>query len=522
MKKTTVTAAIAALSMAGVMMLAAPAYADAENVTDTELNCAVGGGDSVDVDNGVGKAYLEDLCLTSGSIDDAWTLATDDAYDDFGFVGSYNQNGSRYVFTGESTVNDGETFTFVDTDVYSYLEEAFVDAHVTRTFIGNTVTWSVDVFLAGTTTPATLDLFIDGDLGSDGDTVFTEYDTYLLSMDSYETDPYLLWKSTGMSNHSDGSDEPSFDFPESSSATLQNILVGYQCNYEDALDEFLTAVDADWAAYANIDLAELGEPCFTAAGTTTFERNVAVDTILTFDGLDNFNWNYGGDGEIYYPLPEGLSFEVLNDYEEDTVPSIRIFGTPTVAGTTNADIGLWDDYGMESYILVPFTVVNEAVAADVAMKAAVGDLVAGSEVTYQADGLQVGAAWTLTARSTPQIIAQGTVPVSGSISGVATIPANLEAGWHTLTLESTDNTGAALTRVVYFEIGSNGQLLSSNYTGIPAVEAAVDNVEPIVEAELAATGFSGGNGALGALALALAGTLLLGAAVRRRNLTHTV
>lgn len=388
-----------------------------------------------------------------------------------------------------------------------------MDAHVTRTFIGNTVTGNVDVFLAGTDTPANLDLFIGGNLGSHENSEYTVFDNYLLATGHFDSnDPMLLWQSTGTADYEDGFGTPQFNFPESSSATLQNIMIGYGCHGAADETEFLAAVDSDWAAYANTDLAELGDACFTVAGTTTFERNVAVDTILTFGGLDNFDWSFGGGGgEIFYPLPEGLSYEMLNEDETDTASSMRIFGTPTVAGTTNADVSLWDGYTMDSYILLPFTVVNEAVASHLALSAAVGELVAGKDVGYSADGLQVDATFTLTARSTPQVIAEGTVPVSGSISGVATIPVGLEAGWHTITLDSTDNTGAALTQVVYFEIGTAGQLVSFNYTGIPTAPAA--------ELELATTGFAGSNGALGALALTLVGAVLFGAALRRRNTT---
>ena len=523
MKKSTLIAAITALSMAGVMLLAAPAHATVGNQTNWDLTCDSdsnsAAGESTDLKTST--VDFEDICLTSGEIGEAGTRHTSDAYDGYGLIGTTDAVGDEYFFTADSSENDGSTFSFTDTDVYNYLTDGFVNVHVVRTFVGNTVTWTVDVVDAESGDPEILPLFISGDLGSDSSTEFTQYASYLMSMDNRDSDPYLLWKSTGDASYVNGSDRPVFDFGMTSTATLQNIIIGYsECADEADVSALLQSIDADWAAYANTDITEVGA-CFDMVGTTTFTRGAAVDTILTFDGHDNFDWRWGGSAEIG-ALPAGLDAEVLNVWSDDeTPPTLHIYGTPTTAGATDSVVYLEDD-DMDAEITITLTVVNEPVAADLSLHALVGELVAGSDVAYSASGLQQGAAWTLTARSTPQVIAQGTVPVSGSISGVATIPANLEAGWHTLTLESTDNTGAALTRVVYFEIGSNGQLLSSNYTGIPAVEAAVDNVEPIVEAELAATGFSGGNGALGALALALAGTLLLGAAVRRRNMTHTV
>jgi hypothetical protein len=532
MKKSTLTAAITALSMAGVMLLAAPAQASPGNVTNESLLCGFGGGVSSDVDTST--VSFASVCQTSGSIIDAGTEHTGDAYDGFGYVGTTNADDSPYLFTGDTYAIDDTTFTFVDTDVYSSLTDGYVDAHVMRTFVGNTVTWTVDVFEAGTDIPAYLPLFINGNLGSDGNSTYTPYDTFLLSTDTGSYDPYLLWKSTGEASYVNGDDDLSFDFGVTSSATLQNILIGYQGCFDPA-STLLTSIDADWSSYANTEIAEMASQCFDVVGTTTFTRGVAVDTILTFDGHDNFNWRWGGDAEVG-ALPAGLEAEVLNRWSEDgTPPTIHIVGTPTTVGTTDSVVYLEDDDEMDAEITMTLTVVNEPVTADLSLHALVGELVAGSDVAYSASGLQEGAAWTLTARSTPQVIAAGTVPVSGSISGLATIPAGLETGWHTLTLESTDNTGAALTRVVYFEIGSNGQLLSSNYTGIPTVETPADTpadaVTPTVEAavavspaeaELAETGFSGSNGALGALALALAGALLLGASLRRRNTAHTV
>ncbi|MDJ0348778.1 hypothetical protein [Cryobacterium sp. PH29-G1] len=534
MKKRTLTAAVTALSLAGVMLLAAPAQASPGNVTNESLLCGLGGGvSSSSVDTAT--TSFNYVCQTSGSISDARTEHTTDAYDGFGYVGTTNADESQYLFTADTYEVDGTTFTFVDTDVYNSLTDGFVDAHVTRTFVGNTATWTVDVFEAGTDIPADMPLFITGNLGSDGDSTYTPYDTFLLSTDTGIYDPYLLWKSTGEASYVNGNDTLSFDFGVASSARLENILIGYEaCADPAALPTLLTSIDADWLSYANTEIAEISseQQCFDVVGTTTFTRGVAVDTTLTFDGYDNFDWTHGGYAQIG-DLPAGLEAEVLNTWSDDeTPPTIHIFGTPTTVGAVDTYIYLADDEGMDADRALTLTVINEPVAADLTLNASVGALIAGSDITYSASGLQDGAAWTLTLRSTPQVIGNGFVTSTGTVSGVATIPAGLETGWHSITLDSTDNTGTTLSRVVYFEIDAAGQLLSSNYTGIPvetaapvdtivdaAVAATTVTAVPAVEAELAATGFSGSTGALGALALTLAGVLLFGAALRRKHRT---
>jgi LPXTG-motif cell wall-anchored protein len=104
------------------------------------------------------------------------------------------------------------------------------------------------------------------------------------------------------------------------------------------------------------------------------------------------------------------------------------------------------------------------------------------------------------------LLKSGTVPAGNTISGSVAIPSGLGAGWHSITLNSTDYRGADVSRAMYFKISPSGLLLASNFTGIPA-------------GELAATGSTDTNGALWGIAISLAslGALLMVVALRRKS-----
>jgi hypothetical protein len=140
----------------------------------------------------------------------------------------------------------------------------------------------------------------------------------------------------------------------------------------------------------------------------------------------------------------------------------------------------------------------DALSADagLALNRSVGQSIAGAGADYFADGLQVGSTWTLTLRSTPQIIASGVVDGSGTVLGNAAIPAGLVAGWHSITLIGTDIFGTAVNKVVWFELNEGGVITAKQDTA-PALPAAV----------LARTGSDVDGLVAGALALLMLGFL---------------
>jgi hypothetical protein len=193
----------------------------------------------------------------------------------------------------------------------------------------------------------------------------------------------------------------------------------------------------------------------------------------------NWNWSAGGVGGASN-LPDGLSVEVLDPWSDEMVPSIHLTGTPTVAGPY--DITLWadDDYGNEVVIHVTGTVLGPIESADLTLGAQIGDVVAGAEVDFSAQGVKEGAEYTLYLHSSPVLLSFGTVAASHTILGTALIPSDLEPGWHSLTLTSrwfSQTDFQSFDTVLWFLIGADGTLLARNLTG-PTALAVTGTSDP--------------------------------------------
>jgi uncharacterized repeat protein (TIGR02543 family) len=144
---------------------------------------------------------------------------------------------------------------------------------------------------------------------------------------------------------------------------------------------------------------------------------------------------------------------------------------------------------------------GSSASANLTFGATTGQLVAGSTVAVAASGLQTTAPFTVVVQSTPQTIGSGNA-TGGVVNTSVTLPAGLEAGWHTLTFSSTAADGSVVTSVQYFQVSASGTLLATTST-IPAA--------------LANTGFDGVPYLASGVLLALAGAVLL--LIARRRMT---
>lgn len=98
----------------------------------------------------------------------------------------------------------------------------------------------------------------------------------------------------------------------------------------------------------------------------------------------------------------------------------------------------------------------------VVLNLAVGQPIAGAPVDLNVTGMQAGAAWDTTVRSTPQSIGAGTIPSNGNLTSTVYLPSNLGAGWHSITFTSTDASGNPFTTVSYFQVSASGTLVSTS------------------------------------------------------------
>jgi uncharacterized repeat protein (TIGR02543 family) len=192
-----------------------------------------------------------------------------------------------------------------------------------------------------------------------------------------------------------------------------------------------------------------------------FPQLCSTPIVVTFISLDDSLFSSAhtcSAQKVSQPVtpPERAGFTFKGWYAAASGGTPFVFENTTVSASMRL-FAQWTENGSD--VVIP-------AAATLTLSASVGELVAGSSVTVSANGLQPTAAYTLVVRSTPQTIASGNA-VAGVVNTSGTLPAGLEAGWHTVTFSSTAADGQALSSVVYFKLSASGVLLSSTTT-IPA------------------------------------------------------
>jgi uncharacterized repeat protein (TIGR02543 family) len=146
-------------------------------------------------------------------------------------------------------------------------------------------------------------------------------------------------------------------------------------------------------------------------------------------------------------------------------------GWNTVAAGSGTAYADGADYAFSSSttLYAQWRAIPAAPTVSVAIQVPVGQPIANAPVALEADGLKVGTGYTVTVRSTPQIIDQGTI-WSGRLSTTVRIPANLEGGWHRLIIEGTAADGTPWVETNYFQVSPSGILEATSET-IPAALA---------------------------------------------------
>ena len=214
--------------------------------------------------------------------------------------------------------------------------------------------------------------------------------------------------------------------------------------------------------------------------------------------LDTQFFGSGPIGIIPNPFP----WEVFGDCDTDTVMTFRVYDevSDQVEGR---DVSWNEDYAATVSVTLN-SGCELVIEHELDLLAEIGDTAEGSEAEYYAVGLLEDSTWTLTLRSTPIVLATGTVPEGGEIDGTVVIPAGLEAGWHSLTLTGTDVNGDSFTDVVWFEVNSNGAILAIVYEDPVAALASTGANRDFLFSSL-----------VGGIAAMLVGVMLM--ATRRRE-----
>jgi hypothetical protein len=467
------------------------------------------------------------ICDLSGVIDDVELIdeSQSDGFDEFGFLYGYNPDSDDNTINGDSFAiratrvvsNENGVLELVAENVFSVASQSRVDVYYTVTMVENSATWSFEVFQTGTSVPAVMDLFIEGGLGSDSGTEWSSTSSSsMYSTDGYSEDPILVWKTDGdFVDIYQGSDNLRSEWMGSSSGSLSVIVAGYECGTSAELDAHAESILDNFETMKNTAIPVFSpEVC---PDPSTFELSADYESIsegeavtFSYDAPDDALAALFVDGEFWGSGPVGVTpnpfpWEAFGDCDVESVMTFRIYDEMSDPDD-GRDVSWDEDYAAS--VSVTLNAGCEAeIEHDLELLADIGDAAEGSEAEYSAVGLEEGSTWTLTLRSTPQVLATGTVPNGGEIGGYVVIPAGLEAGWHSLTLSGTDINGDDFTDVVWFELDSDGIIL------------AISEFEPVVA--LASTGANDNGLATtlaGSVAALLVGFLLVTARRRKASI----
>jgi hypothetical protein len=183
-----------------------------------------------------------------------------------------------------------------------------------------------------------------------------------------------------------------------------------------------------------------GKPIVTLAPNVTLGEAVSGNTAAT--GYPNPTFYIAGGS-----LPDGVSINRTTG---------RITGVPTQAGNFTFTVGALNDQGSAQSSSFTLKVLSPSANIDIA--ASVGDPALGAAVKVQSEGLKPTTGYTITVRSTPQIVASGNTTRLGQLLAQARIPDNLEPGWHSITLDTLAADGSRLQEVAWFELTATGLL----------------------------------------------------------------
>lgn len=448
-----------------------------------------------------GNTTFEQVAKLSGTVSDASMTNTDDAFDDFGSVFTKDQNGNfqTEIIGDEYTFDQANnSITYIAHNVYSAIEDDYVDVAVTRTFSQNWIRWQVEsVFgdAAQNNTPgytARIEVQILGNLGSDENTSWSRVSTNNVwtSSDGHYGDPVLIWQPTGapaVINHSQTNDNASVTFEAGSSLSLWLGLVDYEsfedrdlntwtneCNISDRVTN--QAYIAAYGIYIDIDPAMWEGDCAHATVTSDLMSVSQGDTVT----LD-------------FTLPDGSNCD--NEHPNDC-PTVAIFhdgnlessGPLTYFQGTEID---WTDVGNASEMTMLEVVVYSStfdyatdpeparvasrriffnpsgvtpIPLDATLSAQIGQSVNGSQVSFDIQDLNQWTPWTLDVNSVTQTLDYSVWTQNGSVQRTLTIPSGLPAGWHHFSFRGADAANQPILATFWFEIDGSGLLLATSST----------------------------------------------------------
>lgn len=266
----------------------------------------------------------------------------------------------------------------------------------------------------------------------------------------------------------------------------------------------IEVVGAQWTTPQAVVTISTSSSTFTQCGSSNLGIKTATATTNYYCEVKNLTFTATSSAIAQISDSTTFGLTATNDFGATTtfkipVGALRFDAAQPSGGYRITTVASGNSYNLVNIQLTssssptptPSPTTNATTSASLTLSATTGQLVAGSTVAIVASGLQATAGYEVVLRSTPQTLTTGNA-VSGSVNTSVTLPAGLEAGWHSLTFTSTAADGSALESKVYFKVSSTGALLSTSQT---------------LPAELANTGFEAAPYLITGAVLLLAGAL---------------
>jgi uncharacterized repeat protein (TIGR02543 family)/LPXTG-motif cell wall-anchored protein len=237
--------------------------------------------------------------------------------------------------------------------------------------------------------------------------------------------------------------------------------------------------------------------------------NSTVDCVMTFDlggnGPTSTQRTQKGQPAVAPATPEAAGWSFAGWFSDQNLTVPFDFTAPI-----NSDVTAHAKW------TVPQTPAPDATTATLNVNVALGDIVAGAEVTVSAAHLQNNSDYSVIVRSTPTTIASGTANNAGTVNVTATMPTGLSAGRHTVTFSGTTVDGTPFSRAFYVTISAEGTATYLSDTEEETATATTTTTTAPATKSLAATGTDAAPLGLTAALLLLAGAAFI---ARRRRVT---
>ncbi len=240
--------------------------------------------------------------------------------------------------------------------------------------------------------------------------------------------------------------------------------------------------------------------------TTVFAQWILNSYTLTFDsqgGSSVAAQTVTYEGPVTVPTdPTRIGYAFTGWYTASTGGAAWNFATPFAANTMT---------------YAQWTPVAPTLSLTLTLAIGSAPDAAGNSILVSGTNLLPSSTYTVTLHSTPVVLFTGSVPANGIISQTMALPAHIDAGAHTVTLDATSATGALANTSAWLAINNNGTVAGVSYSGIAGLPTII---APDAAGALAHTGNDNAGGLLAAALLLLLGGGALAALRRQRQHAH--